>query len=324
MKKRILIILPVLLVVLLAVAGCLYFFNLEKNSSVPSETSETSGQVIGSVIEYNGEQYIYNSDITNILILGVDTEDPLNEFSETSNAGQSDAIYILSINRSTNESFIIQVNRNTMTDIDIYNDASQVEYTIPGQVTLQYAYGVGGTQSCWAAKKTISEMLFDLPLNSYFTMNISGISEINDLIGGVDVELTNDYTEINGDWTAGSTTHLEGEEAERFVRYRDINVFNSVEGRMERQVIYIKALFDKLSGMGAANMYDMLSPYFGDTIITNLETDDFELLSDINFESCPVYTLDGETEMGERYEEFYLDEDAMQEFVISHYYYKYN
>ena len=98
----------------------------KKDSNIEPSDSVVS-QAIGSVIEYKGSKYIYNTQITNILFLGIDNKDPLNEFSATSHAGQSDAIFVLSLNNETKEASFLQVNRNSMTDIDIYNN-SVVKY----------------------------------------------------------------------------------------------------------------------------------------------------------------------------------------------------
>ena len=44
------------------------------------------------------------------------------------------------------------------------------------------------------------------------------------------------------------------------------------------------------------------------------------IVSDYSFDSDSFYTLAGETVMGEQFEEFYLDEDALYELIIDIFY----
>ena len=244
-------------------------------------------QTIGHTIDYEGKKYIYNEDLINILFLGIDTTDTLDKFSEPANAGQSDAIFILTLNKVTKEASILQINRNAMTEIDIYNKSGQVIKSVDAQVTLQYAYGTGGSQSCWASSNTISEMLYELPIDGYFTMNISGINKINDALGGVDIEMPCDYTEIDPSMASGAVVHIEGNLAERFVRYRRME-FNSVKDRMERQVLYVTALMDKLCDRNTSEIYNIISPYLDDVIITNLSVDELNSLGEYTYTGCKI------------------------------------
>lgn len=105
-------------------------------------------------ITSNGtERNIYNTALTNILFLGIDTEDPIENTYAPGDAGQADCIMLLSLNDETQEATIIQINRNTMTALDVYDRSGNYLKTLDGQLCLQYAYSIGGTSSSWAMKK---------------------------------------------------------------------------------------------------------------------------------------------------------------------------
>lgn len=318
MNKRVGIVIGVLVIIALFAGVIIHFLNTSDNEPI-----EEGVQIPENVIYYNGSRYIYNSNIINILFLGIDTTDSLDRFTEPAYAGQSDGIFILSLNRETGEASILQINRNAMTDIDIYSTAGQVYKTIPGQVTLQYAYATGGSHSAWAAKKTISEMMFNLPIDGYFVMNIEGIAAINDALGGVDVTMPCDYTVIDPEMTEGATVHLMGEASQSFVRYRDVNEFNSVEDRMVRQVLYITAFLDKLCSGNALDVYNVISPYLNDTIITNLSADELNSLASYEYSGCQVDLVPGRMVETDRYEEYYIDEDALELYIVEHFYLPY-
>ncbi len=299
-----------------------YFSGAFKKETTPTEiiVPETSRQYIGDLVEYNGHVYQYNNNLINILFLGIDTTDTLNKFSEPTHAGQSDAIVLLTLNRTTREVRVLQINRNTMVDVDIYNSDGQIVRTQEAQITLQYAAGTGGTQSVWASKSAVSELLYNLPIDYYFVMNMNGIDTINDAVGGVDITMPRDYTMIDRNMTRGRTVHITGNTATRFVRYRDIDEFNSVADRMERQVLYITALMDKLAAQGEYGMYNVLYPYINDIILTNLDATGVASLIEYNYQNCQVDYLPGEMIMGDQYEEFYVNSDLLHEYVITNFY----
>jgi LCP family protein required for cell wall assembly len=280
----------------------------------------TESQAIDNSITWKGKKYVYNDNLTNILFLGIDQSDAFEDSYEFADAGQSDCIMLLSLDESTQQGQILQINRNTMTTLDTYDSNGNKFGTIEGQLALQYAYDIGGESSCWAAKKTIGELLYGLPIDGYFTLDMAGIPEINDALGGVDVTMDADYTEIDPSLTEGSSVHLEGQLAQKFVRYRNTNEFNSVQGRMERQVMYISALINTMKQSGGSKLYDVLSPYLDIYIITDLNADQLNALTKYEYLTDEVQYLPGEMKQGEVYEEYYVDEDALQDLLIDTFY----
>ena len=88
-----------------------------------------------------------------------------------------------------------------MTDIDIYDANGNYYTSVNAQLATQYAYGNAEQSSCWAKKKTVSELLFDLPIDGYVSLNIDAISTMNDAVGGVEITIPEDYTVIDpGSW----------------------------------------------------------------------------------------------------------------------------
>ncbi|MCQ2516576.1 MAG: LCP family protein [Saccharofermentans sp.] len=318
-KSLIACICTTLVVVLLFLA---YFAGLFGRKTVEVEpiSTEYHRQYIGDFIENNGHVYQYNTDLTNILFLGIDTEDTLNRFTNPAYAGQSDAIYLLTLDRSNNEARFLQINRNAMVDIDIFDPDGNVMLTMPGQICLQYAYGTGSAQSVWAAKKSVSNLLFDIPIDSYFVMNLEGINTINDAINGVYITMPQDYTVIDSSMRQGARVHIIGNLAERFVRYRDINEFNSVADRMERQVLYIEALLENFSQGSTYDFYYAIEPLFDDVILTNLDWHGFDELTNYNYHNCRVDALPGEEVATDNWEEFHVDNDALEQYVIENFY----
>ncbi|MCD8218064.1 MAG: LCP family protein [Clostridiales bacterium] len=281
---------------------------------------ETPSQAIDNTIEWKGKTYTLRTNLTNILFLGIDSTDPIENTYAPGDAGQADCIMILSLDEDTKEGTILQINRNTMTSLDVYDYGGDYLISVDGQLCLQYAYDIGGQSSCWAMKKTVSSLLYGLDIDGYFAMEVDAISTINDALGGIDITMSEDYTYIDPGFIEGETVHLEGDLAERFVRYRDTEEFNSVEGRMKRQVEYITAMISTLRQSEHEALYDIISPWLGSDLITDLTAEELNALSSYTYLTDEVQYLPGEMRQGEVYEEYYVDEDALQDLLIELFY----
>lgn len=132
--------------------------------------------------------------------------------------------------------------------------------------------------------------------------------------------MSEDYTYIDASFTEGETVHLTGDLAERFVRYRDTSQFNSVAGRMKRQVEYITAMISALRQSEHEDLYDTISPWLGSDVITDLTAEELNALSSYTYLTDEVQYLPGEMRQGEEYEEYYVDEEALQDLLIELFY----
>ena len=286
------------------------------------EGGSDQSQANNNVVYYEDKAYIYNQNIQNILFLGIDNDDKLTTQEYPSNAGQADCLMILSINKESQTTSILQISRNTMTDIDIFDLNGNYFTSIRGQIATQYAYGNGTDTSCWATKRTVEDLLYKLPISGYFALDISAVSKVNDMLGGVTITIPEDYTMIDPAFVKGDTITLTGEQAEKYVRYRDQSTLGSNDERMQRQVQYIPALLEAMRAKlenSQETLEDFLteiSPY----MVTDLDVYTMEALFRQEWEIGETIYVPGETTMGEKYEEFYVDEKELKKTLIEIYY----
>ena len=123
-------------------------------------------------------------------------------------------------------------------------------YVSTGQLALAHTYGSGGSDSSLNAVKAVSNLLGGVKIDHYMTLTMDAVGKINDLVGGVTLTIPEDYTSIDPSFKKGATVTLKGEQAEKYVRYRDITETGSNEGRMERQTQFIQALFGQMKKEG--------------------------------------------------------------------------
>lgn len=278
-------------------------------------------------VSYNGHMYRYNKDMLTFLILGIDSNDPVPEVNENTNylmGGQSDAIFLFAMNPHDRTLSVIAVNRNTMTDIDMYDENNNYVRTAKAQLCVQHGYGDGGVQSCERAKEKVSELLYNLPIHGYVSMRLGAIWVLNDAVGGVEVTLPFDVPEINQG--AGATVRLYGQDAFYFLKYRSLDEFDSASARLEKDKIYLKAFMNQVFESTKSDiaypikLYDMVSNY----IVTDISVNEMSYLASellgYDVSGVRMYSVPGETIMGSKFEEFYVNEMQLKELLLDVFY----
>ena len=277
-------------------------------------------------IKYNGKVYTYKKDIMTFLIMGIDKNTDAVEVAEGQHGGQADALFLVVADQQEKAVKIIGINRNTMMDIDFYDKNGAYVITGPGQICIQHGFGNGVEESCEYQKKAVRNLFYDLPIHGYAAVNMSAISTINDAVGGVDVIVLDDVTAKDKSLVKGNRVHLMGESAFWYVKYRDTDIFASADMRLERQKQYLKAFVAKAKEAVrrdpavALELYNRIRPQ----IVTDISADEVVYLAatlkDYRFEEGNLYTLKGETVKGKKFEEFYVDEDALYQLIIEVFY----
>ncbi len=310
------------------IAAAFFFFLKARNvptvtrSNAENSESDSSQQnaemtLSDKKISWQGKEYIYNTDIRNILFLGIDKHEEMQAQEYAGRGGQADCIILLSLNTKEKTASMLNISRESMTDIDIYDMSGKFVETQEAQLALQYAYGDGEKRSCWLMKKAVANLLKDVPIHGYMALNIDGISAINDVIGGVEITVPEDYTSIDEAFVQGATLTLTGSQAEKYVRYRDINVTGSNDGRMERQNQFLKALVKLLKEKNQEDsnfintLFSVGKPY----MTTDLTAEQMEKYASYTLDDTYI-KIPGETRAGEKHDEFIVDEEKMMDVLI--------
>ncbi len=290
----------------------------------PTETEYLEKWEEGTV-HYKGKDYVYNSDLDIYLLMGIDKEGPVEEAEDYVSGGQSDALFLFVMDRETEEVSVISINRNTMTRVETYQaNGANTGYT-DAQICVQHGFGDGRRVSCGLTEKAVAHLFYNIPIDGYLSINVGAVPILNDSIGGVEITVLNDmvYPEQNIVLTKDEKVTLTGEQAYVYLRGRDTGEFDSSTLRLRRQEQYITAYLEKVEKMISSSssqltsIYDELSPY----IVTNIEVVTLlEEITSYEYSSERMYTVPGETVMGEKFEEFHVDEDALYELIIDVFY----
>lgn len=229
---------------------------------------ELAGLLAGDIVSV--EDYAVTENLPdewwNILLLGTDNRDDMAE----GRYSRTDSMIILSVNMATKEAKLTSLLRDTWVPIAGH-----------GKNRLNACTVFGGPE---LLMKTINEQ-FGMNLSQYVMINITGLADVIDTLGGLDFAVTEaerkalnkglfDLSSQSGMeqlQESGENVHLNGNQAVAFARIRQIDTDYK---RTERQRLVLTTMAEKLkSNTNAATIVGVVNkllPY----VETNLALTD--------------------------------------------------
>lgn len=329
-RKRVLAAAGLLMVLLLFLGGTLLLFLCEESGLRFGETAsdiQPPERDDGELILYNGAWYVPRDDIETVLVLGLDRSEQ-EGIVTTGEYAQSDLILLLEINRTDEICRVIQLNRDTMAEIQDFDQYGWPDGTYVAQLTLAYAhaqaYTGNDTTACQTAVKAVSGLLYGVKIDHYVTLTMDGMMILNDLVGGVEVEIKDDFSAVDPTLVQGETVTLMGKHALNYVRTRWYVGDSTNLERMERQREYLTALQKKLSVLAEKDEEFIMSALLevNEHMNSDCTAQQLSALAE-DIQAYPVEEIsmiEGEAVQNGDYMEFYVDEDALQRIVIEDFY----
>ncbi|WNS78187.1 LCP family protein [Domibacillus sp. DTU_2020_1001157_1_SI_ALB_TIR_016] len=222
-----------------------------------------------------------------VLLLGVD--------ERKGDVGRSDTMLFLSVNGDNNTAKILSIPRDTR--VKIVGKGTKDK--------INHAYAFGGVKM---AVETVENFL-DMPVDYYVEMNMEGMKELIDAVGGVEVQNDSAFSYGGDHFVEGHIT-LSGSEALNYIRMRKEDP-NGDFGRQARQRQVMEGILDKGSDPAVILQLTDVMQAIGDNVETNLSISDM-LAIQKNYTSArnhiQTVTMDGtSTKIGGVY--YYVVED---------------
>ncbi|MGN0151070.1 MAG: LCP family protein [Wujia sp.] len=324
-RKKVMVIVAVALLVCLAAAATIHIIgqNAADAASGRSTPSDAEGVII-----VDGQKYIPENNLETYLFIGVDSSGTVHKKEGNDGTGQSDVLMLLVRNVSTGTFQTLTLDRNTMADVDSLDDEGNYIATTRIQLAFAHANGDGLESSCENTVKAVSNYLGGQKIDGYAAVNISAISLVNDMVGGVEVTIEDDFSGIDASLKQGETIVLQGDQAEHFVRSRMGMDDASNTARMRRQSVYMAGMKTKLREKCAADntfpvdLYNALEDY----MVTNISAQKFSKLAMLVVKDKDEgeVTIEGTSSTGRfGYTEFEPDEDSLNAAILQLFYKKY-
>ncbi|GCF92358.1 LytR family transcriptional regulator [Enterococcus florum] len=208
---------------------------------------------------------IDNAEPFSILLLGVDTGDLGRD-----DQGRSDSMMVVTVNPKQKKSTIVSLDRDILTKIVGYDTNDK----------LNHAYAFGGVEM---AMDTI-ENLLDIPIDHYVTINMRGLKDLIDAVGGIEVNNKYDF-ELDGVELSKGKHKLDGETGLAYARMRYQDPTGDI-GRQKRQREVVTKILKKAMSINGIGNYRKILKAVQKNMKTDLSWDD---MLDIGTNYIPAF-----------------------------------
>ena len=310
------------LLLVIIVIGCGIRF---MDSAAFSDTGRdnTEEPATRKTITVNGKDYFPRQDITVVLAMGIDTTGEMVSSGSYNNEGEADVVALIVFDEADKTFTVLNLNRDTMVEMPVLGIGGRKAGTAVQQLALAHTYGSGMEDSCENTRETVSALINNVYIDYYIAANMDAIAIGNDAVGGVTVNVTDDFSMVDENLPTGQVK-LMGQQAVSFIRMRK-NVGDQLNlSRMERHKEYIGGFMDSLKAKLESGdsfiykLYEDISPYMvsdmSATVLSSLASR-YEV-----FTLKEIVSPEGENIRGEKYMEFHIDDKAFSEIVLKLFY----
>lgn len=321
LKRNTGIVLIVLGILLAFAVMLLLISDWEKKREAAKLTDPNSPEYRHGAKLIDNKWYVPKQDLITVLGIGVDKFEADIPYEGNRNNQQADFLMLLILNRKTESFTTLHINRDTVTEIQRLGLFGDLVDSFPGQIALSHTFGSGGKDSCRNTVRAVSGLLYGARIDHYVSFTMDAVPEAADLVGGVQLELLDDFTMHDPEMKKGALYMLEGEKALIYVRgRRELETTTNIN-RMKRQRQFLTALKGRMTDCytGDAdflvNSIEILSKY----MITDCTANQLSDYCDkcLNWRDNGIIEIEGEAKRGREFTEFYADEAALKKLTLS-------
>ncbi len=282
-----------------------------------------SSVIAEDVVQHNGTEYVLKDNIESFLIIGLDKFHEGPSVDSYRNDKQADFLLLLVFDNEAKTCSAIHVNRDTMTNVNTLGVNGNKIYSSEKQISLAHTYGNGKEVSCRNTADAVSELLLGMKVNHYISMTMDAVSIVNDMFGGVSVEILDDFSSIDPELIKGEVVTLTGEQALTYIRSRAGLDDSSNANRMKRQQQYMNAVYDQMQSLSSE--FDELvtesALKISDYIVSDRSVNQLQDLATKfkEYTFTDIYSFDGEFKIG-TFMEFYPNKDSIKDLVVKIFY----
>lgn len=233
----------------------------QETESVPMEGLFQAGE---EAITWNGATYKRNAHVKADLLIGVD------------DYGSADFLAVAAHDTSRNSIKILMIPRDSMMEMYELDRSGRVT---PLVTHIKFAHAGQGTSADKAGRTVdaVEALLCGTKIDHYMSGEIPLLAQINDLVGGVPVTVPNDELQkVDPAWTRGAQIVLHGQEAEKFIRYRDIGIDGTPLVRMDQHSAFMAGFFNRLRE--DSSLIDRVSDFVEQHVTTDMSKGEYEKL----------------------------------------------
>lgn len=316
--KRGIVIFSVVLILLVVIA----YSGLRALESTVFNNMGSEESITSKTITRNGVDYFPRQDLTTLLVIGVDKFGAFESSGYFRNDSSADVVALIAFDEKNEECFALYLNRDTMLEMPALGIDGRRAGSFYGQLALSYSYGDGLEESAELTREAVSDFLYGINIDYYAVMTMDAVTILNDAVGGVKVNVVDDFSAIDPTITMGEIT-LKGDQAINYVRTRQGLGDQLNTSRIERQKEYIKGFVEAFRSKREEDSSFILSAYSEMTpyILSDCPINTISMLMDkfADYELKEISSPEGELVLSDFYE-FYPDEEKLDELIIKLFY----
>lgn len=320
-KKLLRILVGIFIVVSVALTGFFIARSFDESSVQSSDDYEY--QLSARTLNYEGNTYKKKRKVHAYLFIGVDTEGETADTNSYIGGGQGDVQMLLVVDDLNRTWQILQLNRDIMVNVPVLGvlgDVVSYEYT---QLCMAHSFGSGKEDSCQNNVNTVSSLLKGQEIEGYAALNMSAMGILNNIAGGVKVNVTSDFTMIDPTLVTGEDITLTDEQALTFVRSRKDVDDNTNTARMVRQKEFMSGFLNQIEDADyrlVHDSYERLDSYLTTNITESKMVKIFNKIK--KYKELDVLNIEGETKVTDDHWAYYLDEGSLMNTVVTLFYEK--
>lgn len=302
----------------------------EKLFPALSEKEEERQPSTRQILKLGGKKYITgHGQFETFLFMGTDLSGNPEGEGEDYQGRMADYLALFIINRKEETCSVLQLNRDTITDITLLQADGSGNASADIQLCTAHWYGGNPQMSCENTADAVSRMLGGLKIDGYYELPMDAIADLNDVVGGVTLAIKGDFTAVDPAMKEGKTLTLSGEQAFHYVHDRQ----NVGDGenlfRLERQKQYLQAYMDKVTAAASEKPEFLLEIFekFKEVSVTDITDNVVTKIARRahQYENKGIYEFEGNAKPGqalgdgEDHMEFYPDNDSVIEVMTELY-----
>lgn len=266
-KKRtwLKVLVAIILILIIGIAAFI-FFTLH---NVKTTVNDKIHEPVTSIDKDTSDKKSKDSKPLNILLMGID------EDTERQGIGRADALIVLTLNPEQEKMQMVSIPRDTRTEL-IQPDGGV--YNVD-KINHSFAFGkaIDNTDASGADMTVATvENFLDIDVDFYVSINMDGLTELVDQVGGVTVTNTVAWTDKNYDFPKGDV-QLDGKKALAYVRMRKDDPEGDF-GRTRRQRQIIQGIIDKGASVGTVGKINGVIDVLGNNMNTNMDYENMKTM----------------------------------------------
>lgn len=281
------------------------------------------------VLEFDGTEYVFKDGVETFLIIGLDKLEENVSKDSYNNNQQADFLMLMVFDNNEKKYSAIHINRDTIVEMDVLGLAGKKVGTVKTQIALSHTYGGGSSASNNNTAKAVANLLYGVDVDHYMSLTLDSIEVMNELVGGVTLEVLDDFSGIDSEAAEGlikgETVTLTEEQALLYVQSRKDIEDGSNALRMERQQQYVEAMRVQI-----IQRLEEDETFLADAIIKLADYMDSDCSAERlkkmgakmqDYEFAEINDIEGESIVGEDgHMEFYPNEETLVKTVIDLFY----